>query len=327
MSVQKNFIRRALSLTAACLMLGFTGCGGENGSSSGTSSKPDHSTTSTASSVPEPARVSIPGISAANYPRIDGSTANLPLLAHLYAAACGVPLEEAETLVEVSGGTGAVWRNMMAGNTDLLLVYEAPLNIQEELNASGIDLEITPIGRDGLVFLINDQNPAGDLTQDQLRDIYTGAATDWGQVGGDPGPITAYQRNPESGSQTLFLKLLMKDTAPMDPPKEWVPGMMGELIENVSSFDGEGGAIGYSVFYYAKEMYAKPNLKLISVDSVAPTAQSIGDGTYPLVNDFYVVIRADAPEDSPQRIIRDWLLTEEGSSLLRTAGYVPAANE
>jgi phosphate transport system substrate-binding protein len=70
-------------------------------------------------------------------------------------------------------------------------------------------------------------------------------------------------------------------------------------------------------------MYEKPNLKLLAVDGIAPTSQSIGDGSYPLTNEFYAVIQKNAPQDSPARLIRDWLLTGEGKDFMRAANYVP----
>lgn len=267
------------------------------------------------------AALPIPGITADNYPRVDGSTANLPLMAQVYSAVCGVPLTEAETMVQASK-TGPAWKKLSNQETDLLLVYEPSQGVQEELETTGTELEITPIGRDALVFIANKANKVESLTQQQLTDIYTGKITDWSAVGGEAGPIAAFQRDADSGSQTLFLKLLMQNTQPMEAPSELRPGMMGSLIDGISEYDGSGGAIGYSVFYYASEMYAKDNLKLLGVDGIQPSAQTIGDGSYPLTNEFYVVIRKDAPTDSPARLLRDWLLTEAGKQTLVDAGYV-----
>jgi phosphate transport system substrate-binding protein len=269
--------------------------------------------------------VDLSAITAENYPRVDGSTANMPLMAALYGEICGVPLEVAETMVQTSGGTGAAWRTLSWGEVDLLLVYEAPENVKAELEAEGLwgELEITPVGRDGLVFLVNSQNPVENLTQEQLVSVYSGETTDWSALGGESGPIAAFQRNEESGSQTLFQKLLMKDATPMDAPSELMPMAMGALIDMVSEYDGSGGAIGFSVFYYANLMYEKPNLKLLKVDGTAPSAESIGNGSYPLTNEFYAVINKSAEENSPARLMRDWLLTKEGKDFMREANYVP----
>jgi phosphate transport system substrate-binding protein len=246
-------------------------------------------------------------------------------MAALYSSVAGVSLEEAQTIVQASGGTGAVWRNMMWDGADLLLVYQAPENIKDEMRGMGLwgELEIAPIGRDGLVFLVNSNNPVDSLTRQQLTGIYTGRRTDWSQVGGEPGEIAAFQRNQESGSQTLFLSLLMQGAQPMEPPFELRPAGMGALIDAVAEYDGSGGAIGFSVYYYADLMYEAPNLKLISVDGVAPATQSIGNGSYPLVNDFYAVIRKSEPADGSARLLRDFLLTNEGRQFMRELNYVP----
>ena len=268
----------------------------------------------------EPVTTQKPLLPEENYPRVDGSTANIPLMARLYSEACSVPIEEAEGKVYASGGTGAVWNSMINGYADLLLVYEAPESFRAAIASERLD--ITPIGRDGLVFIVNVSNPVEELTLGQLVGIYTGEITDWEKVGGSPGPIAAFQRNEDSGSQTLFLKLLMKDIKPMDPLQGFVPGQMSDLLEGVATYDGSGGAIGYSVYYYASLMYTNPDIKILSVNGVAPSTESIKNGTYPLTNDFYVVIRSDEPDDSPARLLRDWLLTEEGSRLLTETGYV-----
>ena len=190
----------------------------------------------------------------------------------------------------------------------------------------GLKLEVTAIGRDALVFIVNEQNPVESLTQDQLRDIYTGAVTNWAELGGNDQSIVAFQRDETSGSQTLFEKLLVGDRelTLTDPPTELRPGMMGALVDGLASYNNEGNAIGYSVYYYISEMYAQPGLKLIGVDGVQPEYDTIADSSYPLCNEFYVAIRADEPEDSPTRQLYNWICSEEGKQTLIDAGYVPA---
>ncbi|MEG2039422.1 MAG: substrate-binding domain-containing protein, partial [Oscillospiraceae bacterium] len=250
MKLQKKLL--AL-LTCTAMLFSVTAC------SSGEKTKPEEKEeTQTTQAVLE-------GVTAQNYPRVDGSTANMPLMSAVYSKICGVPLEKAEDLVQAKG-TAESWRGLSYGESDLLLVYEAPETVKQEIAASETKLEAIPIGKDALVFLVNAKNTVNGLTQDQLRDIYTGKLTDWKQVGGEMGPIAPFQRNEESGSQTMFLKLLMKDTKPMVPKTELVQGFMGSLIDGVASYDGSGGAMGYSVFYYANEMNSNPNLKLLAVD-------------------------------------------------------------
>ena len=265
-------------------------------------------------------------LSLEEYPRMDGSTANLPMMAEIMSQVCDITLEEAEELTTCTT-TPRAWEQIVHGNADILLVYEAAEDTKAILDQSGVELEITPVGRDALVFINNEQNPVNDLTQAQLIDIYTGKITNWKDVGGEDLDIIPYQRVATSGSQSLFMKLLMKDVIPMDAPMELRPAEMGMLIDELARYNNEGNALGYSVFYYANYMYQQPGLQMIAVDGVQPSDETIADGSYPLLNEYYVVIRADEPEDSPARLLRDWILTEEGRAAIIEAGYIPMPAE
>ena len=263
-----------------------------------------------------------PFLSLEDYPKMDGSTANLPLMAAVLSAATGMDAAQAENSVDCTT-TPWAWESLARGESDILLVYEAAQDTKAVLDEIGTELEITPIGLDALVFIVNEQNPVQTMTQEQLRDVYTGQITNWAELGGEDLAITAFQRDPTSGSQSLFKKLLMPDTEPMEAPTEFTPSAMGELIEGLASYNNEGSALGYSVFYYASYMYAKPGLRFVAVDGVAPSDETIADQSYPLLNPFYVAIRADEPEGSPARQLRDWLLTEAGTQVISKAGYIP----
>ena len=71
-------------------------------------------------------------------------------------------------------------------------------------------------------------------------------------------------------------------------------------------------------------MYSKPGLRLLALDGVTPGNDIIADESYPLCNEFYAVVHADAAPDSPQRKVYDWLDTDEGRRCIEKAGYVAA---
>ncbi len=250
---------------------------------------------------------------------MDGSTACIPLMAQMMAATAGVPLSEAQSAISVST-TAYAWENM--GEAQLLVVYEAPDYVKEELAASDITLEQKAIGRDALVFMVNEDNPVASLTQDQLRAIYAGSVTNWKEVGGADAEIVAFQRGEDSGTQTLFKKLLIKDGPLMEAPVELAPASMGGLVARVAEYSNSANAIGFSVYYYVDQMYAQPGLRLLAVDGVEPSNESIADQSYPLCNEFYAVIRADAAADSPERQLYDWLSTDAGRACIEKSGYV-----
>ncbi len=259
----------------------------------------------------------------ADLPRFDGSTANIPLISLVIQRLTGASPAEADNAVNVTTTPNA-YRALVDGSADLLLVYEADASVKREVEESGVALEAQPIGRDALVFFTNAGNPVTSLTTEQLRAIYTGRTTNWEQVGGEDVEIVAYQRPEESGSQALMRKYVMGDRTMAPAPTELITADMGEIIEGVSSYANTANALGYSVYYYLANMYAVEGIRMLGISEVMPSPETIGDGRYPFVNDFFVIIRADEPAGSPARRVQDWLLSPEGTRTVKDAGYVPA---
>ncbi len=273
-----------------------------------------------------PAMAEAPQISVDDYPIVDGSTATLPLSYALMQAATGATPDVAQAAIAHSKTTESFYA-LVDNRADLLLVYEPSQDAYDYASQMGVKLLVKPIGRDALVFLVNPANPVKSLTRDQLVDVYTGKAANWKDVGGENLPIVAYQRIENSGSQVMMEKQVMQGTPMMEAPKELRTDEMAELIDVVASYQDAPSAIGYSVYYYVHNMYSSANIRLLQVGGVAPENETIASGEYPFTQDFYAVIRADAPADSVQRKLYDWLTTEEGQALITGAGYVAVKGE
>lgn len=256
-----------------------------------------------------------------NFPRLDGSTATAPLAQAVAAVLLGESEEEVADLIDFSRTTES-YRQLMAGNADLLIAAEPNAAVFDEMEAAGFEIEMEPVAMDALVFLVNADNPVDSLTLDELRGIYTGEITNWSEVGGDDLEIVPFQRNAESGSQVLMEKLVMDGLEMAEPPEGYMLGSMGDLMDAVKQYDNSANAIGYSVYYYAHDMQMADGLKLLQIDGVAPDADSIGSGEYPFLNPYYVAIDAAEPEGSMTRVLYDWLLGSEGQKLVSMEGYV-----
>ena len=306
---------------AACSAAGiFTACTG--------GSEP----ASSASATPEPPASSVSELPSTvlftpeDFPKLDGSTACIPLMAQMMADTTGIDLEAAQSATSVST-TAYAWESFglypdEESTARMLVVYEAPDSVKEELEEANVQLEQKAIGVDALVFIVNEDNPVTNLTQQQLKDIYAGKITNWKEVGGKDLDIVAFQRRADSGSQTLFKKLLIQDGELMDPPTELAPTAMGELVDSLAAYNNTANAIGFSVYYYIDQMYSQPGLRLLAVDDVTPSNDTIADESYPLCNEFYAVIHPDAAADSPERILYDWLDTDAGQDCIKKSGYV-----
>ena len=268
-----------------------------------------------------------PILTPSEFPITDGSTACIPLIAQIMADTTGMDLETAQSCVNTNT-TAWAWRNLSlyGGNegdaTKLIIAYEAPESVKEEMAAEGDPLDQKAIGRDALVFIVNEDNPMQSLSQQQIKDIYAGKITNWKDVGGADSPIVAFQRSEDSGSQTLFQKLLIQGGELMQAPTELAPTEMGELVDSIAEFNNSANAIGFSVYYYIDQMYSKPGLRLLAVDGVLPSNESIANQSYPLCNAFYAAVRQDSAEGTSERKVYDWLSTDAGRACMERSGYV-----
>ena len=262
------------------------------------------------------------------YPKVDGSTALLPLMAKIMENTCGINENYSKELTTCSKTAGA-WLNLAEGSKDLLIVGNIPEEIKYEIiddynsRYKYKEFLYTPIRREGLIFIVNKDNPVDSLTEQQLIDIYTGKITNWKDIGGDDVEIKAFQRNENSGSQTYFLNLLMKDVVPTKAEVDMYIPSMGGLIESIASYDNSKNAIGYSVFYYATYMYANDDLKMIKVNGIEPSNETIANGSYPLVTESLLAIRKDEDKNSSTYKLYDYIKSNKGREIIRNLGYVP----
>jgi len=251
----------------------------------------------------------MPLVANDGFPRIDGSTSTAPLGAKIICAMMEVPCRWVEfidgnryLLPDLSNyqgdfpgfghqGTHSAYLNLIDGSTDLILVARSPSN--EELvlaELSGVSFDIKPIAQDAFVFMVNENNP-----------------------------ISPYQRNDQSGSQQLMRSLVMKDLPMIDAPEL----ILLKMIAPFYAISEDAHGIGYSVFYYEENMAPNEYIKLVAVDGVQPTQESISNRTYPFTTEVFSVVRAGSPPNNLAVRLRDWLLTADAQELVARSGYAP----
>ncbi len=254
-------------------------------------------------------------------PEIDGSTVTIPLSEALVATLTEKSIEEVRPYV-LHNKTHPAYLNLFHKDADLIFVTAPSQEESAEAKDLKIELEIIPIVSEAFVFLVNKDNPIDSLTLEQIRKIYKGEITNWKEVGGQDVPIRALQRPVNSGSQTGFLQLVMKDSIPMEAPVTWVEDFMEGLISSVANYDNKPDAIGYSFYYYVNDMEVNPNVKMVKVNGVYPTPENFTNKSYPICTAYYAVFRKSEAADSPVRQIVDYILTKQGQQLMENAGYV-----
>ena len=182
----------------------------------------------------------------------------------------------------------------------------------------------TPIGYDAFVFFVHKDNPIDNLTTEQIQGIYSGEITNWKELGGRNEKIAAFQRNQSSGSQSQLIRF-MGDKPIMKPPAKMEISMMSGIVDRVSDYRSTTAAIGFSFRFYMEGIIQNPDIKLLSIDGIAPTVENIANGTYPITGPLYAVTWEGNENENVQKLL-DWILSEEGQYIIEQTGYVPIHN-
>lgn len=256
---------------------------------------------------------------ADNYPKIDGSTATLPLAEAFKANFTKTDIKDVNV---THSKTHNAYVNLINGDTDLILVTYPSENEQKLAQEKNVELEIVPIVKEAFVFFVNKSNTVNNLTLEQIQKIYTGQIKSWKDVGGDNQRIIPFQRPENSGSQSGMLALVMKGQKMMDPTTETLAYTMADIVDVISDYDNGKNAIGYSYYYYANTMYSKDNMKFLAVDGIEPTYDNIKNGLYGIQTAYYAVIRKDEAKDSDARKLLEAMKSERGQEVAKEAGYV-----
>ncbi|NLG28246.1 MAG: phosphate ABC transporter substrate-binding protein [Chloroflexi bacterium] len=232
--------------------------------------------------------------------------------------------EHTDVRISVTGGgSGTGIAAMINGTVDIANASRAMSD--EELQTArgnGFDpIEFT-VARDAIAVVVHPDNPVAGLTLQQISAIYTGAITNWRQVGGEERPIVLLSRESNSGTYTYFLehairlgdsnsRLLFSPDTLLMPSSE---GISAEIRQNPN-------AIGYDGLGYVTH---DQKMLGIAVDAtspfVFPSVATVNDGTYPIARALYVYT-AGQPTGQVKDYL-DWVLGP-GQAIVPTLGFVP----
>ncbi|PKG24738.1 PstS family phosphate ABC transporter substrate-binding protein [Niallia nealsonii] len=258
-----------------------------------------------------------------NLPMLDGATALYPVYSAFVQAVYpkqNYPLEESQV---VSSQTSTAFDRLVNGDADIVFMAHPSENQMKSAKEQGVELKLTPIGREAFVFFVHDKNRVKKLSIKQIQGIYSGQIKNWKEVGGNDEKIRAFQRPEESGSQSALIRLM--DGIPlMNPPSEDIVTGMGGIITETTNYRNKTNAIGFSFRKFSEEMVQNGKIKNIAVEGVLPTKENIQNEIYPIVAEFYAIT---AGSDNPhiEEFIK-WIQSEQGQEIVEKTGYISLNN-
>ena len=157
-----------------------------------------------------------------------------------------------------------------------------------ELKEEETGLTATTIAYDGIVAVVNPNNPVNDLTKDQLAKIFSGEITNWNEVGGPDKQIAVFYREAGSGTRS-------------------------GVIQSVKGNDAAIGYISYGSM--------STDVKALKVDGVECSAETVKDGSYAISRPFLVVTKEGSTNEAAQKFI-DYMLSDAGQKIVTDSNYV-----
>ncbi len=250
-----------------------------------------------------------------------------------------------EVAISVDGpGTGDGFQLFCAGETD---ISNASRPISEEevtlCSDAGIEYLELQVGIDGLSVLTN---PANDsLSCLTFADMYalvgpesTGFAS-WSdandlaaEVGGTGGfpdtELVITAPGEESGTYDTFVEFAIADLAEergqeeVTRPDYTASPNDNVIIEGIQGSDGSFGWVGFA--FYTQNQEA---VKAFEVDGgegcVAPSAETIADGSYPMSRPLFIYVNTAMLDEKPELAsFVEYFFSDEGIGAVTDAGYV-----
>ena len=165
------------------------------------------------------------------------------------------------------------------------------------------------IGISGTAVAVNAVNAVSNLTKEQARAIFAGEIKDWSQVGGTPGEIKVFVREPSAATRQIFDDYVFGGKARYRT--DYTP---------VDSADSTTKALysfkdAVSMLTITAATLKDPQVKLLPLDGVAPTVANLESGTYPMRRPLYLVFNLTAAKPAIAALI-EFARSPEGQKII-----------
>ncbi|MBN2183719.1 MAG: phosphate ABC transporter substrate-binding protein [Candidatus Krumholzibacteriota bacterium] len=166
---------------------------------------------------------------------------------------------------------------------------------------------------DGLPIIVHPGNPVGNLTIEQVRDIYMGKIVNWKEVGGPDVQIVRVSRDTNSGTYETFETMVMAKEK-IHENTEYV-GSNGAVRQRVQSTPA---AIGYAGLGFVDR-----TVKALKVNGIMPDRNTVSSGTYPIARPLFMFTDKYPKLGTHLHAFVSLYLTPKGQEIIEEIGFIP----
>lgn len=171
--------------------------------------------------------------------------------------------------------------------------------------------------RDGVCFLVHKNNPVTELSDQHIRDIFTGKVTNWKQVNGHDTPITVINRADGRSELELFSHHFQ-----LKPTEIKAHLIAGDNEQGIKTLAGNPNAIIYmSVGTSEYDAAQGVPLKLLPLNGVAATTVNVKNGSFPFARPLVLVTKSEAKPLTKEFV--EFALSNKVHDVIRELSFVP----
>jgi phosphate transport system substrate-binding protein len=239
-----------------------------------------------------------------------------------------------------SVGTGAGFeRFCVAGETDISNASRAIKDSEvESCAAIGREPIGFQVGIDALAVVVSSENNfVTDVTKAELAQIFS-TAVNWSDVRPEwPNePIQRFSPGTDSGTFDYFVEAIMGPANLNAEGKADLAAGEAAILESdgtqfseddnvlVQGVEGSPFAIGYFGYAYYQENAS--SLKILSVEGIAPSAETAESGEYPISRPLFIYSDATILQEKPQVAAFIWFYISNVADEILDVGYFPVSD-
>ncbi|RPI14559.1 MAG: phosphate ABC transporter substrate-binding protein [Ignavibacteriae bacterium] len=216
------------------------------------------------------------------------------------------------------GGSGTGIAALLNGTTD---ICASSRDMQEKEKKQAQEKNINPVEKtiayDGIAIVVHPENPVKEFTLEQIKKIYTGAYTNWKEVGGPDQPISILSRESNSGTYVFFQEHVLNKE---DYAKS--VRLMSASSAIIQTVTEDKWSIGYVGLGYTKDAKVKilPVKKDANSPAVSASHETVLNKTYSIARPLYLYFNGEPTGNS--KIFLEFCESPEGQKIVEETGYI-----
>ncbi len=211
------------------------------------------------------------------------------------------------------GGSGAGLSAVMndtadIGNSDVYAEEKEKIDPNQVVDHKVFVVGIAPV--------VHPDTGVGDVTRQQLIDIFTGKIKNWKELGGKDQPIVLVNRPASSGTRAAFTKYGLNENQEFRGEGGIEEESSGTVLKIVSETPG---AIGYLAFSYVDD-----SVQALKVDGDEPTNENVYTNQWKIWAYEHMYTHKNGKNKELEEAFIQYIQSDEvQNGLVKKLGYIP----